>query len=328
MRKIRNVAIVLLVFILSVASTTAQDDIDYKTPQELADEDGQFISLEDRDIYIITAGDESDPAVILIHGFGGSTFTWRYIMDDLVDAGFYAVALDLPPFGLSDKSPDLDYSRAAMADTVADLMTALDIETATLVGHSMGGSVTAQFAVRHTERVDRLIFVAGGIFDPNAVVIEQSEDSGPASLLSAFDPESPLAVTLVRALLDRSVFEDLLISAAGRDEVITEDVVDGYARPLQIEDWAVGFIAYNRAASAETITLDDVESAVDDIPVLILWGAEDSWVDIAIGEAMDAALDNTTFVVYPEIGHLPMEEVPDAFNQDILDFLTVPMDDE
>ena len=69
-----------------------------------------------------------------------------------------AVALDLKGFGLSDKSFDEDYSHPAQADFVADMMTALDIQSATLVGHSMGGNGLAHFALKYPERVEGLVF--------------------------------------------------------------------------------------------------------------------------------------------------------------------------
>ena len=146
------------------------------SPQDLADEDGQFAEINGASIYYIARGDVSDPAVILIHGFGGSTFTWRDNMDAIVEAGYYVVALDLPPFGLSDKNPEIGLSRRDYADYVAGLMDFLNIETASIAGHSMGGSTAAYFAVQYSERVDNLIFVAGGIFD--AELVEDSEADG------------------------------------------------------------------------------------------------------------------------------------------------------
>src|SRR5688572_15594953 len=101
-----------------------------ETPQELADPDGQFLDIDGVSIYIQACGDAANPAVILLHGFGGSTFTWRGTLDPLVEAGYYVVAMDLPPFGLSDKSAGLDYTRTGLANLVVGVMDDLDIETA------------------------------------------------------------------------------------------------------------------------------------------------------------------------------------------------------
>jgi pimeloyl-ACP methyl ester carboxylesterase len=108
--------------------------------------------------FVQESGPTDGPAVVLVHGFGGSTFNWRYTLPALAEAGYRAVALDLMGFGLSDKSFDQDDSHAAQADFVADVMTALDIQRATLVGHSMGGNVIAHFALKYPERVEGLVF--------------------------------------------------------------------------------------------------------------------------------------------------------------------------
>jgi alpha-beta hydrolase superfamily lysophospholipase len=113
---------------------------EYRSPQELADTGGAFAEVNGASIYYIAKGESSNPAIILIHGFGGSTFTWRGNIDALAGAGYYVVALDLPPFGLSDKSPEIGYSRSDFAAYVAGLMDYLEIESATFVGHRRGGS--------------------------------------------------------------------------------------------------------------------------------------------------------------------------------------------
>jgi pimeloyl-ACP methyl ester carboxylesterase len=316
----------LALFLLFCLPTAAQETTPspFKTPQELADANGQFADIEGVSLYYVAHGEPENPAVILIHGFGGSTFTWRDNLQAIADAGFYALALDLPPFGLSDKNPDLDYSRSWMADMVAGLMDELNIETATIVGHSMGGSVTAQFAVRHPERVDKLVFVAGGIFD--RATLENSEDdqedtNSPFALLANLDPNSPFAATALRAILTPETFTNILISAYHRQEVVTDEVTAGYQRPLQIQNWTNGFLAYQQAEETAEISLADLTAATQTTPILIVWGKEDTWVTIQMGEAMNAALANVTFVTYAETGHLPMEENTEQFNEDMIAFL-------
>lgn len=313
-------SIVVFIFCLSAA---AQDNL-YRTPQELADKNGQFADVEGVSIYYVAYGQPENPAVILIHGFGGSTFTWRNNIEVIADSGFYVLALDLPPFGLSDKRPELDYSQSWMADLVAGFLDELGIETATIVGHSMGGAVTAQFAVRHPERVDKLIFISGGIFDAeaqNAASPNEENESSPFAILASLDPESPFAVTAIRALLTPETFTNILRSAYYRKEVVTDDVTAGYQRPLQIENWAVGFLAFQQAEETAPILLPDLAAVSQSVPVLIIWGEEDTWVSLQMGEAMRATLSNVTFITYPETGHLPMEENTTQFNEDIIAFL-------
>jgi pimeloyl-ACP methyl ester carboxylesterase len=311
---------VLLVLVLSVAPAAAQQ---YRTPEELADSNGQFVDVEGTRIYFVTQGSPEDPAVIFIHGFGGSTITWRDNLPAVAQAGYYAIALDLPPFGLSDKNPDLDYSRSGMADLVASLMETLGIERAAIVGHSMGGAVAAQFAVRHTQKVERIAFVAGGIFE--ALQRDDDDDNddgrGPLSLLNAIDPKSPAAPILLRGLITREFFVDTLRSAYHDDSVLTDEAVDGYARLLLIEDAPIGFLAYVQAQETSPITLQELAAAVENMPVALIWGKEDTWVSADLGKTMAQAIAGSSLILYDEVGHLPMEEAVEAFNTDLIAFL-------
>jgi pimeloyl-ACP methyl ester carboxylesterase len=295
----------LFLFLIVITAITCVSAQTYQTPQDLADPDGQFLDIDGISIYVQLRGEPENPAVILIHGFGGSTFTWRGTLDPLVEAGYYAIALDLPPFGLSDKSADIDYSRSALSDLVAGVMDELGIENAVIVGHSMGGGVTASLGVRHSDRVRGLVFVAGGVFEamPVSDTSDDGERGGGLSDLSGFmdtlDPESPFAAALVRTFLTPERFTDLLESAYVRKEVITSEVIAGYQRPLLIEDWPQGLLAFSAAEETSPITLDDLAAAVteNDIPVLIIWGESDEWVSIALGETMHAALSDSVMVV-------------------------------
>lgn len=312
--------IVLLLMLILVLPAYAQT---YQTPQELADADGVFVDVNGVSVYYRAAGDPQNPPVVLIHGFGGSTFTWRNTLPTLADAGFYAVALDLPPFGLSDKNPDLDYSRSGMADLVAGLMDTLDIPAATIVGHSMGGAVTAQFAVRHPEKVSRLVFVDGGIFEAPSEDTDDSQatNSNPLGVLNSIDPKSPAAPLLLRTFITRDFYIDTLKSAYYDPAVVTEEVADGYAQLLLIENAPVGFLAYVQATEPAPITLSELAAATVTVPTLLMWGKEDTWVSPVMADRMQAALTQVERVDFPLVGHLPMEEATDAFNEALIAFL-------
>jgi pimeloyl-ACP methyl ester carboxylesterase len=308
-------------FILSITLLSAVTAQQYSTPQELADENGHFATVDQASIYYVTAGDPTNPAVIFIHGFGGSTFTWRDNLLPVAQAGFYAIALDLPPFGLSDKSASLGYTRSDMAKYVVGLMDILQIDHATIVGHSMGGAVTALLAVNNPERVQSLVFVAGGVFEAlDRETTQETDNQSPFAFLANLDPTSPGAAQLLRVTLRPRTFANIMTSAYYDQESITDEMVDGYARPLQIENWPQGFLAYLQARDQQIITLSDLANTAT-MPVLILWGEEDSWVPITLGEAMLATLPDARMIRYPLTGHLPMEEQTERFNQDLVAFL-------
>ena len=104
----------------------------------------------------------SGPAILLIHGIGDNSTTWSTVQPKLAQR-FTVIAPDLLGHGKSDK-PRADYSVAAYANGMRDLLSVLDIDRVTVVGHSLGGGVAMQFAYQFPQLVDRLILVgAGGV---------------------------------------------------------------------------------------------------------------------------------------------------------------------
>ena len=98
--------------------------------------------------------------MLLIHGIGDSSDTWRPVIDQLA-RHHTVVAPDLLGHGRSEK-PRADYSVAAYANGMRDLLSVLEIDRATVVGHSLGGGVAGQFAYQFPERCERLVLVGSG----------------------------------------------------------------------------------------------------------------------------------------------------------------------
>lgn len=324
MRLIIIFVVLVGLLLLVVGILSAQDNANTVPPEELADPNGVFLDVQQGDvsarIYAQIEGNPDHPAVILLHGFGGATVSWRGNLGPIAEAGFYVVAMDLPPFGLSSKSPDLDYSRSGLADMVAGTMDALDIETATIVGHSMGGAVTAHFAIQHAERVEKLVFVAGAVStgDNDGASTDQR---GPAGLdfLNNIDPESTLAQTLLRTLVTPDLFANSLRDAYADPSQMDDETALAYQRPLRVANWEQGFLAFLAAEQNDPVVISDLSDVKR--PTLILWGREDTWVPLSVGDRLAEALPNAQRITYDDVGHLPMEENAEAFNEDLIAFL-------
>src|SRR5580698_1705237 len=100
------------------------------------------------------------PAILLIHGIGDSSDTWRPVVDQLAKH-HTVIAPDLLGHGRSEK-PRADYSIAGYANGMRDLLSVLDVDRVTVVGHSLGGGVAAQFAYQFPDRCERLVLVGSG----------------------------------------------------------------------------------------------------------------------------------------------------------------------
>lgn len=296
--------------------------------EQLADPDGAFVEINGLSIYYTESGPAEGPVILLLHGFGGSTFTWRDNIAPLVDAGYRVIAYDRPPFGLSDKQPTpADQTGAGHASIAIGLMDALAIDTAVLVGHSAGGGVIAHTATRYPERVTGLVFVAGAVggdrdsdSDTDAT---QPGENGLGSLFELgqnIDPSAPLAVALVRAFLTPERFTGILENAYHPSFEVTDDIRAGYSRVLQVENWEAGFLSlFSSDAMPDPVDIDSL--AALDLPTLLIWGAQDTWVPLSQGEFLHERLPSSTLVVYDDVGHMPMEEAVARFNDDLLRFV-------
>lgn len=279
-------------------------------PARLADPGGEFITLHDETLYVDHVPGSGEP-VILVHGFGGSTVSWWQVIPALAEAGYDVYAVDLLGFGLSEKGWDHDYSHPAQAERLVALMDHWGLETATLVGHSMGGNVVAHVALAYPERVDRLVLVSAAIYGSSENMLPV-----PASLLD-LPPARRWAQVILRGALN-SMAGDLLASAANDESVIPPEILAGYERALRTPGWDTGLLAMTRDADRNGLPAPVNELRM---PVLILWGQQDSWVSPEDGVRLEQEIPGAERLEFAGVGHLPMHETPDAFNAGLLEFL-------
>ena len=128
--------------------------------------DGKFFDFEGHRTYYIDRGPADKPALVLIHGFGSSVYTWRHLIEPLA-AHNRVIALDLVGFGFSDK-PDIDYDMSLFSRQVTALLDALQIKQAIFAGNSMGGKVTLFTAIHAPERVSKMILIDAAAYPRGA----------------------------------------------------------------------------------------------------------------------------------------------------------------
>lgn len=300
--------LVVLPFMLPVGGPEAVH------PSALADPNGVFVQIAGESLYYTHNPGDGD-AVVLLHGFGGSTVTWTDTAQTLAAVGFDVYAVDLLGFGLSEKGWRHDYSHAAQAERVIRVMDALGIERASIVGHSMGGNVAAHLALRHRERVDKLVLVSA------AILSGDEGAGGPLGVLPAEALEVPFVRRWAQVALRRLVtpmFDQLLFGAVYQDGTINAALVDGYRRALMTPEWDLALLGMTRDARD-----NDVSASISDLDVatLLMWGAEDTWVPAQDAETLNALIPGAQRVEFDAVGHLPMHETPPEFNTSLLAFL-------
>ncbi len=252
--------------------------------------------------------------ILLVHGLGGSTYSWRYTVRPLSEAGFRVLAVDLPAFGYSSRQRGLDHSQRERSALLWQLLEQEDPgQNWILAGHSMGGGTVAAMAMERPQQSEGIVLVAGALFETSR---------GPVSRILAFPPAGRWAEVLVERLVVREErIRTSLTSAYGRTP--TEEEVRAHLEPLAQPGTAGALLDLIRTAGNEPLeTLKNSK-----VPVWAIWGEQDAWVPIDQAVRLQEEIERTELRVVEGARHCPMETHPETFNRILLDLLADRIDD-
>ena len=250
----------------------------------------------------------SGPAILLIHGIGDNSTTWNAIQAKLAQR-FTVIAPDLLGHGQSDK-PRADYSVAAYANGMRDLLSLLEIERATIIGHSLGGGVAMQFAYQFPHMVERLILVAsGGVTkDVNLVLRLASLPMGGEALALLRLPLVLPAIQLAGRLAGLAIGS----TGLGRDLPNVLRILDDLPEPT-------ASAAFSRTLRAvvdwrgQIVTMLDRCYLAEGTPVQIVWGTKDVVVPVRHAWMAHAAMPGSLLEIFEGSGHFPFHDDPARF---------------
>jgi pimeloyl-ACP methyl ester carboxylesterase len=246
------------------------------------------------------------PALLLIHGIGDSSDTWRGVIPSLA-RDYTVIAPDLLGHGRSDK-PRADYSVAGYANAMRDLLTVLEIERATIVGHSLGGGVAMQFAYQYPERCERLVLVSTGGISGGVNPLLRLVSAPNMDLVL---PLLPLRATrfigdyVVRAL-------QWLKTDIGRDAADMRRVFDALPDAMA----RLAFVRTLRAVvdwRGQVITMLDRCYLNRAIPTLLMWGTRDGVIPFEHARAAHLAMPGSRLELFEGAGHFPHHADPERF---------------
>ncbi|MBY0443389.1 MAG: alpha/beta hydrolase [Mycobacteriaceae bacterium] len=250
----------------------------------------------------------SGPAILLIHGIGDNSTTWQSVHARLAQR-FTVIAVDLLGHGQSDK-PRADYSVAAYANGMRDLLSVLDIERVTVIGHSLGGGVAWQLAYQFPQLVERLVLVgAGGITkDVNILLRLASLPMGGEALallrLPMVLPSLQAAGwALGKALGSTKLGRDLPDALRVLADLPEPKATAAFTRTLRAAvDWR-----------GQMITMLDRCYLMESLPVQIIWGTEDVVLPVSHAWMAYAAMPGSRLEIFERSGHFPFHDDPDRF---------------
>ncbi len=245
------------------------------------------------------------PPLLLLHGTAASLHTWEGWVQEL-KKDFKVISLDLPAFGLTGPNPKNDYSIGYYVEFLHRFMDRLGIHQFHLAGNSLGGQIAWNYALAYPHQVKKLVLIDAAGYGMGHKV--------PFVFTLA---RTPGLKTLMAYLSPRFMFSKSIEEVYGNDALVTDSLVDRYYE-LTLRDG-------NRKAFVERANLDfsfqagrikEVET-----PTLILWGELDEWIPLAHGQQFHQDIPNSQLIVYPGVGHVPMEEIPAQTAADARAFL-------
>lgn len=245
--------------------------------------------------------------VVLIHGIGSSADTWGDIPDRLSVLGHRVVALDLPGHGESSKGRG-DYSLGSLACTLRDLLDHLGIERMHVVGHSLGGGISMQFAYQFPGRVQSMVLESSGGLGEEAFT----------GLRAASLPGSELVIKWAingRTLRGASWVGERLGRIGIAPHALSPRALETVSW-LSEADRRTAFLATLRSVvspSGQRVSALDKLHLLDGSTVLIVWGDKDPMIPMTHGQNAHAMLEGSRFVVFPGAGHEPHLHDPDRF---------------
>ena len=255
-------------------------------------------------LHVRDTGPHDAPAVLMVHGMGGSLHSWEPWALGMAPE-LRVIRLDLPGSGLSGPDPTGDYSDQRSIDVILALMDHLQLEKASVIGHSIGGRMAWRLAATHPERVNKLVLVApDGFASPGFSYGEAPDVPATMQLMRFTLPKWLLRMNLAPAYFDADAltdaratrYHDLMLAPGSRSAMI--------ARMQQIV--LVDPVPMLKRISA---------------PTLLVWGKQDAMIPFSNAADYTQALAHSQLVALDGVGHLPQEEATERALPLVRDFL-------
>ena len=325
LRYILQILAALLALLLTVIFFfTVQANLrETKTRQEAAPSTGRFVQAGDVELFIQEMGSSNGPVILFIHGTAAWSGLWRETMTPLAEAGYRCIAIDIPPFGFSERPSSPSYGNTDQARRIVALMDALEIERAILLGHSFGGGATMETALMIPERIESLILADVGGLNLN---LQPAPETQKPSAIQVFLGTPFLRNPILTATATNPLFTKTLISAMILDPAdATEETINILQEPLVLQDATNTLGDWLREVLGPqeiSLTTDPVNYQSLTMPALIIWGDSDTVIPIREGEYLQSILPDAKLVVMEGVNHIPHLEDREKFIEIVVGFLS------
>jgi pimeloyl-ACP methyl ester carboxylesterase len=305
MKKALKITGAFLILILLALAFLYERDLSIEEAMSvLADDRSSFVEIEEMRVHYKREGNGFP--VVLIHGTGAMLQTWDEWARILAEQNYELIRMDLQSFGLTGPRPDGDYSIDSYVDFLEQFIDEMELDSFHLVGNSLGGNIVWHYAVNHQDKIGKMVLIA-----PSGFQTEDKEGSL-AFELAKRKWLGNILKNLGTSFFVRKTLEDVYYD----DSKITEKTYQQYLAASKRAGNREAFIQRLRTEQqAETGQLSNIHT-----PTLLMWGDQDVLVPHHLSARFAAALPHDTLIVYPDVGHIPMEEIPEQSAKDALDF--------
>jgi len=254
------------------------------------------------------------PTVFLIHGITNSCQSWEPAMERLASS-YDVIAPDLPGHGESDRQRG-DHSLGAHACMMRDLLSVLEVERATVVGHSLGGGIAMQFSYQFPEIVERLVLVSSGGLGREVSPLIRS-----AALPFA---EQVLPLLTAKPLVDAGTAVAGFLGRIGLQPGADLAEVSRGIASLGDTERRAAFVRTVRSVMSplgQRVTANDRLYLAEETPTLLVWGDRDPIIPAAHGHDAHARLPQSRLEIFEGSGHFPQIDDPERFADLLSEFI-------
>ncbi|HNW74175.1 MAG: alpha/beta hydrolase [Bacteroidales bacterium] len=253
--------------------------------------------------------------ILLIHGFIGSTYSWRMNVEALAADGYKVIAVDLPPFGYSGRSLTFNQSQSNRGMLLWRMLDSIDGPDTTrwhLCGHSMGGGTAEAMALlrprstRSLTLVDAMVFLKNTNMESQFTILARQKTYN--QIMVGYMEKNLITYNSVRKGFKKNYRYNP-----------DSTVVMNYLTPL-LKEGTAGCVLNVWANAKEVVPLH-VDS-LKTVPVLIVWGNKDRTIYLRNGKRFAKHVPHSELIIINRAGHDPMETHPDVFNGILLSFLS------
>ncbi len=265
-----------------------------------------FMQYDDMKVHYRKTG--TGPVLVLLHGVASSLHTWEGWHRELSN-DFTVISLDVPGFGLTGPNPNDDYSVKMYMSMLDKLLEELHIDSCFIAGNSFGGYLTWNYALHNVSRVKKIALINASGFNANRKI------ENPGFKLAMNPLTKGISHRITPYFLVKKSVEDVY----GDKSKVTKQTVQRYYDLLLRRGNREAFSEILNQLHNGNIKTGLIKNVTQ--PTLIMWGSHDRIIDPEDASRFQEAIKDSKMVMYPDVGHIPMEEIPIRTASDIKNFL-------